>query len=439
MGLHCLDMSASVRVSLCVSVVLGRSFALLAAMLSFPLRVAAQPPRPDAPRVGLYDSVSAVLLRRWPDIAKRQFIVAPLVEEHRARADSARTFGDEVAAVQALLRKIPSSHLGLTSVTAYHTLSAALAGTSEPMFGLQLTAWHGRWYATSVLDGGPAERAGIRNWDEILEIDGVSPERSPILDYSTDDAYLDDVHDPPVHPLLSTAIDSVRLRVRITTDSVTDVTVAAMAYSAWEATQASVDVIESDGIRIGYVHLWYMFLKDVSGWLADRFDREWSTVDALVLDLRGRGGDGGLAPRIAELISGSSREQRFRGPVVALQDRQTRSAKEVLVELLRRQNLARVVGEPTAGAVVGSGSAALGNGMTLLMPAEINGPRYERLELHPQQPDVAVAWGGPLSGLQDPILRAGLQEAGRMVRAQGRGVVLPAPLTRHSKINARSP
>ncbi|MBC7843125.1 MAG: hypothetical protein H7099_12470 [Gemmatimonadaceae bacterium] len=139
------------------------------------------------------------------------------------------------------------------------------------------------------------------------------------------------------------------------------------------------------------------------------------------------------------MISGTSRQRRFRGPVVALQDRQTRSAKEVFVEELRRQGIARIVGEPTAGAVVASGSAALGHGMMLLMPAQVNAPRYDGLELHPQQPDVAVAWGGPFSGLQDPILLAGIREATQLVRQQGRGVVLPAPRATQSKLKALLP
>ena len=75
----------------------------------------------------------------------------------------------------------------------------------------------------------------------------------------------------------------------------------------------------------------------------------------------------------------------------------------------------------------------------LLMPAGDTGPRYDGLELHPQPPDIDVAWGGPLSGLQDPILRAGLREASRMVREQGRGVVLPARPGSQRKMKAIVP
>ena len=426
MGLHCPDMTPASGVSRR----LLRRLALVASAVSLPLPLGAQPPAMDAPRVGLYDTVAAVLLRGWPDPAKRRFIVAPLIEENRARADSALTFGEEVGAVQALLRKIPSSHLALTSTTAYHSLTAGMAGKREPTFGLQLMRWAGRWYATSVLDGGPAERAGIRNWDEISSIDGVSPDRNERLDFSTDDAYLDDELDPPMHPLRVKEVDTARFTLRIATDSVLDVSVTASPYSAWDGTQGSVDVLSTDGIRIGYVHLWYMFTIDIAGWLADRFDNDWRNVDGLVLDLRGRGGDAGLGIRIAALLSGSGRERRFRGPVVALQDRQTRSAKEVFAELLRRQNIARLVGEPRAGAVVSSSSVALGHGMTLVLPDAQDGPRFERMELHPQLPDVAVTWGGPLSGARDPILQAGFREVTRLVRENGRGVVLPrlAPL-----------
>ena len=402
-------------------------------------RLNAQPPPPEAPRVGLYDTVAAVLKSRWPDKAKRRFIIVPLIEENRSRADSARTFGEEAEAVQALLRKIPSSHLGLTSATAAHALTAALTGAREPMFGMQLMRWQGRWYATTVLDGGPAQRAGIRNWDEVLLIDGVTPERSPRLDFRTDDAYLGDDRDPPVHPLLASTVAMARFSVRAAPDSVLTIDVQAEDYSAWQGSQASLDVIDVDGVRVGFVHLWYMHMKDVSGWLDARFDDEWRNVDALVLDARGRGGDGSLASRIADLIGGAGRDARFRGPVVVLQDRQTRSAKEMLVEILKQRGIARLVGEPTAGAVIPSGSVSLGHGMTLLMPVSAVKTELDGLELHPVMPDVPVQWGGPLSGGSDPILQAGLREAKRLVETRGRGAVLPGPAILDGKTKALRP
>jgi carboxyl-terminal processing protease len=403
----------------------GAARRVVCGLLLIAFRLHAQPPLPDAQRVGLYNTVAAVLTARWPDPVKGRFIVAPLIDEHRPRADSARTFGEEVDAVWALLEKIPSSHLGLTSATASRSLTAALSGVREPMFGFQLMRWEGRWYATTVLDGGPAQRAGIRNWDEVLLIDGVAPASSPRLDYRTDDAYLGDDRDPPVHPLVASSVAMAQFTVRTATDSVRVIDLQAEMYSALEASQASVDVIQEDSLRVGYVHLWYMHTKGVAGWFSDLFDVQFQEIDALVFDARGRGGSGWLPATIADVIGGG-RSARFRGPVVVLQDRQTRSAKEMLIDLVRRRGLGRLVGEPTAGAVVPSSSVSLGHGLTLMMPTGGNTALMDSLELHPVAPDVAVRWGGPLSGGRDPILAAGFREAKRLVQTQGRGSVLQA-------------
>lgn len=397
----------------------------------------AQPPATDAPRVGLFDSVAQVLTRRWPDRVQRDFVVEPLIREHRAAARAARTFGDEVSVVRSLLTKIPSSHLGLTSVTSYRGLSRALRSEREPMFGMQLVQWDGRWFATAVLDGGPAHRAGVRAWDEILAIDGAPPGASPRLDYSSDDAFLSDDRDPPVHPLIASALSVVSFHVRQSVDLSTELDIGAEPYSMTEGTEASLRVIETEGIRVGYVHLFFMHLDGGANWLAARFNNEWANVDAVVLDLRGRGGDGSLAYGIADVL-GPGLSRRFAGPVVALQDRQTRSAKEMLLHLLRTRKLGILVGEPSAGAVVSSGAIALGNDMMLMMPVRPNEGPWARLELHPVEPDVAITWGGPLSGDADPILAGGLREAVRLVVTTGRGVVVPEliPPTKH-KATAR--
>ena len=401
--------------------------------------LSAQPPLPEAPRVGLFDSVSAVLTRYWPDSAKRRFIVAPLIAEHAPRAAAARTFGEECVVVQALLSKIPSSHLGLMSETAYGTIARALRGEREYTFGMQLMLWDGRWYAAAVLDGGPAQQAGIRTWDEIIAIDGVEPERSGRLDFSTDDAFLTDDRDPPMHPLLTDSLSSAAFTLRTSADVSRDVVLTAGQYSVWEGTAASVRVIESGGLRIGYVHMFYMHMRGGLDWLTDRFSREWANVDAVVLDLRGRGGYGDLADGIAEIFGGGQPNwQRFRGPVVALQDRQTRSAKEILLSRMKTRHLARLVGEPSAGAVVGSTHRSVGHGMVLMMPAQVPGAFFETLELHPVSPDVTVSWGGPLSGGRDPILAAGLAEVAKMATEFGRGLVLPAPIQDTAKFNRKT-
>jgi carboxyl-terminal processing protease len=105
-------------------------------------------------------------------------------------------------------------------------------------------------------------------------------------------------------------------------------------------------------------------------------------------------------------------------PVVALIDRQSRSAKDVLAYELKKTGIARLVGEPTAGAVIPASFADVGYDTILMFPS-FKLPRYtDLLESKPTTPDVYVERAGPLSAGADPILEAGLTEIVKLIGAQ---------------------
>ena len=60
--------------------------------------------------------------------------------------------------------------------------------------------------------------------------------------------------------------------------------------------------------------------------------------------------------------------KRFHGRVVVLVDRHTASAAEMIVAFVRENNLATVVGEPTAGRLLSATSAKVGEGYRLALP-----------------------------------------------------------------------
>jgi C-terminal processing protease CtpA/Prc len=138
----------------------------------------------------------------------------------------------------------------------------------------------------------------------------------------------------------------------------------------------------------------------------------------VIIDLRGRGGNGRAISKILDVLR--ARRSVSRQPLVALVDRQSRSAKDVLAYEMKKNGLARLVGEPTAGAVIPATFADVGHETILMFPS-FKLPRYtDLLELKPVEPDVAVTRAGPLSGGDDPILKAGLAEALRLVRASAK-------------------
>lgn len=92
-------------------------------------------------------------------------------------------------------------------------------------------------------------------------------------------------------------------------------------------------------------------------------------------------------------------------------------ARKTLAYELKSKGIARLVGEPTAGAAIPASFADVGHDTVLMFPT-FRLPKYtDLLELKPVEPDVAVARAGPLSGGDDPILTAGLAEVLRLAKA----------------------
>jgi len=204
----------------------------------------------------------------------------------------------------------------------------------------------------------------------------------------------------------------VRLRIA----GLGDVAVTAFPYSTHDAAKASVKVIEAGGRKIGYVHLWYVHLQGVPDLLRDALHGPLAATDALVLDLRGRGGNALQVPQILAVLDGS--ESKWRKPVVALIDRQSRSAKDVIAWELKQRGLARLVGENSAGAVIPASFVELTDEAVLMYP-NFALPTYSAiLELKGGvAPDVYAERANPNSEGHDPILERGLSEAAKMAAA----------------------
>ncbi len=367
-----------------------------------------------------FDRVVARLEKSFYSVAFQSTDLPGLVTEFRGAAHLAKSPAEERVVIWRFLSRIPATHLGLLSQPAYVALIKEIQGTPHPTLGLQLLRLEDRYFATMVFTGGPADAAGIRPWDEIVAVDQRSPGESPRLDWRSDDAFLGDERDPPTFGLVVGIGDRVNFTVAAESGRTRDVWLTARLYSGLQASARSLRLIERDGFRIGYVHWWYMHESGLPEMLSKGLNGPLARSDALMLDLRGRGGSGQGIPRLIELLARGP-AQRYEGPVVALVDRQTRSAKEMLATDLRARGLARLVGEPTAGAVLGVEFADVGDSAILMFPGTTVPTYTERLELKPADPDVVVPWGGPYSGGRDPILEAGIDEAARLVRERGRG------------------
>jgi C-terminal processing protease CtpA/Prc len=390
------------------------------------------PPAPPAPEVlfnpqfretsgTLFENVVVVLTKAFADAAFRQKELPALAQEYRGRAAAASTLAEQRHAVHELLSKIPASHLGLLSRYGHRALMSDLAQVLYPSFGFQAIGAGAHVYAGMILEGGPASRAGLLVGDRLVTIDGVPAEQSPRLDWRTDDAFLGDERDPSVQYIKAAPSDRIELRVERRPNELVNVSISAEEYSPFDAAEASVRLFRSGTSTVGYLHFWYVHLTGVPQLITRAVEGRLKDVDALVLDLRGRGGSAGEVTRIVSVVQ-EYRKKTGR-PVVALADRQSRSGKDILLYEFRQIGV-RIVGEASAGAVIPASFADVGHDSILMFPS-IRLPKYtDLLELKPVVPDVQVERPGLFAAGRDGILEAGVAEARRLSARR------PLPLSR---------
>jgi C-terminal processing protease CtpA/Prc len=100
-----------------------------------------------------------------------------------------------------------------------------------------------------------------------------------------------------------------------------------------------------------------------------------------------------LAKRPIVLETEGLGRKEFHGKVILLVDRHTASAAEMIVAFARENNLARIVGENTAGRLLSATSVKVGQGFRLALPT---GAYYtwrgSVLEGTPIEPDVLIEY-----------------------------------------------
>jgi carboxyl-terminal processing protease len=445
--------------------------ALLVVMAAAPLA---------AERSGIARAAEAESDWRTVDRAKLFDAVTEATEKHffneerlkqldwRSRAAAIRpsvldapTPDDAVRRINALLAELNTSHTTLLTpddYSYYILLDIVGAGSGSdllarsywgsgpfyPGIGAFTRQVDGRHFVDAVMEGSPAERAGIKFGDEILTVDGAP--YTPVASFRGrigERAQLTIRRAADAAPL-SIWVDVIPVR-------------PTAAFSA--ATRASARVIEHGGSRIGYVHVWASNEADsVEAALAklapgagdaDRRRRGGRTsqrdgeseedrkpLDHLIIDMRGRvGGTSEVAGRMLELLDegrkpywGSSRifgrertttrrqSASFRGRSALLIDHNTRSAGEIMALGYKRSGFGPVLGTPTAGAV-SAGSTFVMPGDLLLYVA-VAGLEFDGrpLEGAGVTPDRRVEQPLPYAAGADPVLDAALDLLARQVR-----------------------
>lgn len=255
-------------------------------------------------------------------------------------------------------------------------------------------------FISSLVEGGPAATAGLQVGDRILSVDGR-----------------------PFHPLKSfegQAGEAVNVQIERLPNRYQEIRVTPERFNAstqfLDAQNASIQVIERQGKKLGYIHMW--------SYAGDQYQQELEEellygrlreADGLILDLRdGWGGSPttvlniytGRGPSLTNITREGKRYTHvstWKKPVVMIVNEGSRSAKEVLAYGFKEYNIGPVVGTKTAGAVVAGRPFLMSDGSLLYVAvADVYVDGDTRLEGVGVTPDVEVPFPLPYAQGADP-------------------------------------
>ncbi|MBM3811281.1 MAG: biopolymer transporter Tol [Acidimicrobiia bacterium] len=177
---------------------------------------------------------------------------------------------------------------------------------------------------------------------------------------------------------------------------------ADLEYERWvESRKQMVDKLS--GGKIGYLHIRAMDSPSLRRFQRDLLDNQYKK--ALVIDQRFNGG-GGIDQELLQILGQRTAYQTYRGrdsvelprpvqafygPMVVMQNERSASNAEMFPDGFRRLGLGKVIGVPTSGAVIGTGSYRLLDGSSIRTPGVgVYTSKGENMENYGVPPDVYI-------------------------------------------------
>jgi carboxyl-terminal processing protease len=304
-------------------------------------------------------------------------------------AKAAKSQTEFATQVNAMIAEFKDSHFAfLDKDSQGYYLMDSLASSSPksvPHFGAWFRETPQGYTVQMVLDGSAAEAAKLKKGDVILSVEG-----KPFS---------------PVAALRGLEGKSVKLEVKsgdkIETRQV-EVTEQPALEAFLEASRKSTKVIEHNGRKIGYFHLWTQANDKFREAVSSAVYGKLRDTDAMILDLRdGFGGrpegfaDPFFRPEV-ELkwmmtpTQGTTQLFGYGRPLVVLINEGSGSAKEVLSFIFKKSKRAILVGSQTAGHVLGTTPYRLNDWAYLEIPMVEVFADGVRLENNGVKPDFEV-------------------------------------------------
>ncbi|HEX2842226.1 S41 family peptidase [Hyphomicrobium sp.] len=404
---------------------------VLAAIVGFVvLSISASPAwARDAENAVIFDEAARVVRHNFYDRHLRGKDWDAIVARHRPQYLAATTNEARSAAINDMLAELDASHMIYATAEdpAYYQLVDIFRfglrrdlskyfpnGISYPGIGIFTREIDGKTFVTGVLAGSAAAKADLKTGDEILTVDGAPFE--PVS------SFRDKVG--------STVTMSIR-RVRGGPVSVVEVRPEHIepGKAFRTAMQESARLIEANGKRIGYIHVWSYAGQDYQDILEEELSSgKLKDADALIWDLRD--GWGGARPQFLDIFNARAPDLTFtarsgktsyagfkwRKPAAVLINGGTRSGKEVLAYGFKKYGYGELIGTRTAGALLAGRGFLLSDGSFLMVAVNDVAVDSERLEGVGVAPTIEVPLEIPYSAGADPQLDKAVEVLGEGTR-----------------------
>lgn len=389
---------------------------------SFALAELPQSERSSAPTVQAFDEAARLVRFNFYDPKFKGKDWDAISDRYRRRYLAAKTSAERSRSINAMLAELDASHMlyATADEPAYYQLADIFSfgiqrnipkhfpnGIAYPGIGVFTQDIGGKTFVTGVLAGLAGAKAGLLVGDEILTVNGAPFE--------------------PVRSFLDKVGTSVTMSIRRERNGpVSIVTVHPERIEPGKAFQAAMRdgarVIEANGKRIGYIHVWSYAGQDYQNILVDELSTgKLKDADALIWDLRD--GWGGAHPRYLDLFNARAPDMtlidrngesslasfKWRKPVTLLVNGGTRSGKEVLAYGFKKYGHGQVIGTRTAGALLAGRGFLLSDGGFLMVAVNDVTVDGERLEGRGVEPTINVPFEVPYAAGQDPQLEKAIE------------------------------
>ncbi|WP_207714331.1 S41 family peptidase [Scytonema sp. UIC 10036] len=262
---------------------------------------------------------------------------------------------------------------------------------------------NGKTFISTILDGSPAAKAGLKVGDQLLSV-GDRPYK-------------------PIESFAGLADQNVTLLIQRTSNANSRQTITVIpklldATTIFKsAQQASTQTIERDGKKIGYVHIWSNAADpDQEQLREDLIYGRLREADGLVLDLRDGWGGGDISylniftAKAGPSVTNIARDGRkytfipqWKKPVVMIINEGSRSSKEILAYAFQQHKIGPVIGSKTTGAVVAGRLFLMDDGSFLyLAVSNVFLDENQRLEGKGVTPDISVPFSLEYAEGKDP-------------------------------------